>query len=82
MGDLHIKMMLSDPKLYSVDKSIVEFVIQAIFESLWDKKDSKIHLNILQGEHLETAFVEIKTSIDCLKVNRAPLFAPYKSKNL
>ena len=36
IGDLHLKMMVSDSKLYPVDKNIVEYLIQAVYESIWD----------------------------------------------
>lgn len=77
IGDLHIKMMLQEPLEYGVNRTLVGFMIQSFFELLWDHPELKLNLDILQGEHREIAFVEIKTSMDCLKVNRAPQLTPY-----
>jgi len=40
-----------------------------------------LNLDILEGEHREIAFVEIKTTMDCLKVNRAPPLNPNYSRD-
>jgi hypothetical protein len=51
--------------------------LEAFYLILWDTSakslSSKLNLDILIGDHNETAFVEIKTDIDCLRNNRAPL---------
>jgi hypothetical protein len=74
-------MMLQEPLEYGVNRTLAGFMIQSFFELLWDHHDLKLNLDILQGAHSEIAFVEIKTSIDCLKVNRAPLLNPYSSRD-
>jgi hypothetical protein len=81
MGDLHIKMMLQEPLEYGVNRTLVGFMIQSFFELLWDHHELKLKLEVLQGVHNEIAFVEIKTSIDCLKVNRASLLNPHSSRD-
>lgn len=65
-GDLHLKMLLSDPHSYSVNKTLVEYFIRAYHEILWSGEPEfrdKLELDILAGEHREQAFVEIKTDI-------------------
>lgn len=74
-------MMLQEPAEYGVNRTLVGFMIQSFFELLWDHPELKLNLDVLQGDHSEIAFVEIKTSIDCLKVNRAPLLNPHASRD-
>jgi len=74
-------MMLQEPVEYGVNRTIVGFMIQSFFELLWDHPELKLNLDVLQGDHSEIAFVEIKTSIDCLKVNRSPLLNPHASRD-
>ena len=64
IGDLHLRMLISEPESYNVDKKIVTYVIQAFYEILWDL-NSKLKLDVLVGEHREFAFVEVKTNIVC-----------------
>lgn len=78
IGDLHIKLLLSESQNYSVNKTLVEYFIQSFYSLLWDKTSStslssKLYLDVLAGDHNESAFVEIKTDIACLRSNRAPL---------
>lgn len=74
-------MMLQEPLEYGVNRTLVGFLIQSFFELLWDHRELKLNINVLQGAHSEIAFVEIKTSMDCLKVNRAPLLKPHSSRD-
>ena len=74
-------MMLQEPLEYGVNRTLVGFMIQSFYELLWDHHELRLNLEILQGVHSESAFVEIKTSMDCLKVNRAPQLNPHSSKD-
>lgn len=77
-GDLHIKLLLQDSQSYSVNKTIVEYFLHSYYYLLWDKDQGysqKLQLDILAGDHTEMAFIEIKTDMECLRNNRAPLVA-------
>ncbi len=61
-----MKMLLTDPHSYSVNKTLVGYFIKAYYEILWSGEPEfkdKLHLDVLAGEHKEQAFVEIKTDI-------------------
>ena len=77
IGDLHIKMMLKYPEQFSIRKEIVEMFLRSYYKILWNKNSelsSKIELDILSGEHNESAFVEVRQEL-------APLI-PSKNKNI
>ena len=88
IGDLHIKLLLSESQNYAVNKTLVEFFLKSFYTVLWDTSNqylkNRLNLDVLAGEHNESAFVEIKTDMvisydgnnylqECLKVNKAPL---------
>ncbi|CDW91600.1 UNKNOWN [Stylonychia lemnae] len=65
-GDLHLKLLLTQPQSYSINKTLVEYFIQSYYQILWDKTDpiyNKLILDVLAGDHNEQAFVEIKTDL-------------------
>eukprot|EP00347_Sterkiella_histriomuscorum_P004252 403361163 len=84
-GDLHIKLLLQEPQNYSVNKTIIEYFIQSYYQLLWDKEagslSDKLELEVLAGDHDEQAFVEIKTDMECLRNNRAPLLSSHNDDN-
>jgi hypothetical protein len=53
------------------------YFLNAFYSVLWDSSDefsrNRLNLEVLAGEHKEAAFIEIKTEMECLKKNRAPL---------
>jgi hypothetical protein len=63
-GDLHLKLLLSQPELYNIQVDIPKHAIRAFFSILWDKGNhdlaKKVQLTILQGQHQEAGFIEIK----------------------
>ena len=67
VGDLHLKLLLSETQNYAVNRTLVEYVIKAFYTILWDVSEpasqTKLELDVLAGEHNEVAFVEIKTDI-------------------
>ena len=72
IGDLHLKSLLSSPSNYAVNTTLIEFFLKAFYTVLWEK-DPAVKLQVLSGNHDESAFVEIKTSLSCLEENRAPM---------
>ena len=84
IGDLHIKMMLKYPEQFSIRKEIVEMFLRSFYKILWNKNNelsSKIELDILSGEHNESAFVEVRSEHACQAQELAPLI-PSKNKNI
>ena len=60
--------MLLYPELYSVNKNTIETFIGIFYEILWDKESylsDLIFLEVLPGDHNETAFLEIRTYENC-----------------
>jgi len=77
VGDLHIKNMLSYPELYSVNTEVVEIFIGVFYEYLWEGDlAGSLYLEVLPGEHNETAFLEVKTDQACQVLKAAPLVVP------
>lgn len=63
-GDLHIRMMIKHPEQFSIRKEIVEMFITSYYKIMWNKSDDlskKLFLDILSGEHNESAFVEVRS---------------------
>lgn len=84
IGDLHIKMMLKYPEQFSIRKEIVEMFIISFYKILWNKNNdlsSKLELDILSGEHNESAFVEVRSEHACQQQELAPLI-PTKNKSI
>ena len=79
IGDSHLKMMIDKPELYSINKTIVEFYLYAFYSVLWDEENPLheiLYLEVLQGSHVETAFLEVKVNDECLLELVAPLVIP------
>lgn len=70
VGDLHIRYLLQDSQQYSVDHTLVEFFIQAYYETLWEDLGyaTRLNLDILSGKHEEQAFVEITTAMVIIQI--------------
>jgi len=86
IGDLHIKLLLSETQNYSLNKTLVQYFLKAYYRTLWDTSSDnslshKLNLDILAGDHNEVAFIEIKTDIECLRNNRAPMMVTHDGKN-
>ncbi len=84
LGDAHLRLLLKYPELYGIRKELVEDFIRVFYKTLWDNKgdneiySSKINLDILNGEHTESAFVEVRSNDSCQNLQLAPLI---KTKN-
>jgi hypothetical protein len=66
-----------------MNKTLVDLFIRAFYETLWDRKtdyNQKLVLDVLAGDHNEKAFVEVKTDLECLKLNKAPLIKSHNEK--
>lgn len=64
IGDLHIKLMLKNSQKYFIRLALVESALAAYFDILWDDANelrNKLELIVLSDDHLENAFVEVKT---------------------
>ncbi len=64
IGDLHMKMMLKYPEQFAIRKEIVTMFLKSFYKLLWNKEDSlsqKLELEILTGDHRESAFVEVRS---------------------
>lgn len=80
LGDAHLRLLLKYPELYGIRKELVEDFIRVFFKTLWNKEgetneiySSKINLDILNGEHSESAFVEVRSNDSCQNLQLAPL---------
>jgi len=80
IGSDHIKFMLENPAQYSVRKELVQHFIHSFFDILWNSYDplhSKLHVQILPGDHQERAVVSVTVPEFCLKqANLVALIAP------
>lgn len=69
-------MLIADYQQYSVNKTLVEYFLKSFYNILWDDTSDvqdKLWLEVLAGSHEESAFVEIRTDLACLRNNRAPM---------
>ena len=64
IGDLHFKLMINYPHEFSIRKEIVEMFLRAFYKILWNKNDDlyqKLELDVLLGDHNESAFIEVRS---------------------
>ncbi len=57
-------MMLKYPEQFSIRKEIVTMFITSFYKLLWNKNEElskKLELDILTGDHNESAFVEVRS---------------------
>lgn len=75
LGDLHLRLMLKFPEKYGIRKELIEDFLKSLFEIYWEDKELKnnIEVDILKGEHTETAFLEIRSENNCKEEQLAPL---------
>ena len=75
LGDLHLRLMLKFPEKYGIRKELIEDFIKSLFEIYWEDKKLKnqIEVDVLKGEHSETAFLEIRSENNCKEERLAPL---------
>ncbi|OMJ70354.1 hypothetical protein SteCoe_31686 [Stentor coeruleus] len=79
IGDTHLRMLVEYPELYSINNDVVKHLIKAFYTVLWDDENPLreiLYLDILQGTHTETGFLEVKINQECLLEEVAPLIAP------
>lgn len=62
---------------------MVKDFLKTFYSHLWTNPltRKKIKLDILQGNHNEKAFIEVKSNAECTKDDLAPLFKPLTKKN-
>lgn len=68
--------MLRYEQKYMIRKELVENFILAFYKLLWNKEDelsSKLNLVVLSGDHMEEAFIEVRSESECLKEHISPL---------
>lgn len=84
IGDLHIKLLVENPGLYSIKNDAVKLFIKSFYKVLWDTSNplnALLYLDVLEGSHEETGFLEIKTNEQCLLDQVTPLVAPKESED-
>ncbi len=82
-GDSHLRMLLKYPHMYPVDEKIVKMVLKSFYKLLWDKANedsAKLQLEVLVGDHQESAFLEVRSNEACTKARLAPLIQPKEPK--
>lgn len=81
-GDLFFKVLKKYKSKFGIKSGIVELYIQSLYEILWElqdkaqltkSKDFKLRLEILQGEHEEKAFIDIRLGTTCITNVAGPL---------
>ena len=75
-GDQHISLLLQHPDIYNIEPNIVKHFIEAFYNILWDHHNanhSSLTLRILDGNHKENAFIEIKNEEQCLVEHTSPV---------
>lgn len=63
-----------------IRKQLVEMFLLSYYKILWNKENehsSKLELIVLSGDHMESAFLEIRTQRECYKEKIAPLVSNY-----
>lgn len=81
IGDLHIKMMAKYPQQFSVRKELVGLFLRSFYKVLWNKQDDlylKLELDVLTGDHTESAFIEVRSASSCQKQQLSPLIVTKK----
>lgn len=75
IGDLHLRLMLKNSNMYTIDPDLVKMFFKSFYNNLWNnpKLQKMINLEILVGRHNEKAFLEIKSNAICTKDDIAPL---------
>ncbi len=79
VGDSHLRMLLKYYEKYSINPDLVKLFLKSYYKLLWDKKNllsSKLKLEVLVGEHRESAFLEVRSNEACTKAQLAPLITP------
>lgn len=79
IGDTHLRLMVGNPELYSIDPTVVQYFIRGFYNTLWDSNNSyaeTLYLDILEDSHKETAFLEVKVNDECINELVAPLISP------
>jgi hypothetical protein len=64
IGDLHLKMMLKYPEQFAIRKEIVTMFLTSFYKLLWNKDEElsrRLELEVLNGDHRESAFVEVRS---------------------
>lgn len=82
-GDVHLRMLLKNPDMYATDPKVVQMAIKAFYKLLWSKSNvnsDKLLLEVLVGDHSETAFLEVRSNEACTKARQAPLIRPKEPK--
>ncbi len=71
IGDLHLKMMIKYPDQFAIRREIIEMFMISFYKILWNKESdiaTKLELEVLMGDHQESAFVEVRSE-DVLFIN-------------
>lgn len=80
IGNDHIKFMLEHSNEFSVRKELVQHVVHSFFDILWNQFDplrSKLHIQVLAGDHEERAVVSVSAPDFCInQAHLAPLVPP------
>ncbi len=75
LGDIAFQAFTKYPAKFGIKSGIVKLFIESIYEVMWElhdaakatnAKDIKIRLNVLSGEHEETAFVDVRLGSTCV----------------
>jgi len=72
-------MLLRNPDMYGIDVELVKKFIRSYYKVLWDRKNplaNRLLLDILIGEHTESAFLEVRSNQACTAAKKAPLIRP------
>lgn len=66
-------MMIKYPEQFAIRKEIVSMFINSFYKLLWNKDDElsrKLELEVLIGEHRESAFVEVRSEHVITYINK------------
>lgn len=82
IGDSHLRLMIEYPQMYSIKPEVVKHLITAFYEILWNNEkglEKLLKVEVLEGEHTEVAYLEIRDSEECVYEGISPLL-PKKIK--
>jgi hypothetical protein len=78
-GNEFFKKLLQDPTSYGIRKELVESVLEAFFEVMWNKADPlhrRIRFVLMKGELASKGFIMVKTPGYCNAQLLAPMISP------
>jgi len=83
VGCGHIRLMMSHPEIYGVPTELPKAMVIAFYDFLWYNDSSRLVLDILEFNHVETAVLQVTSTVErCGGPNYAPMVHPKINNSL